>query len=115
MYLSTERSLSKNSVEAYLRDVRGLTIFMEENYKSITPLKVELKHLQQYVKEINKLGLSPTTQGRILSGIRSFYKFLLVEEEIDNDPTVLLEWPRISRKLPDVLNEKEIDEVLNAI
>ncbi len=115
MYLSAERSLSKNSVEAYLRDIRGLTLFMEENFAGITPQKTQLKHIQQYVKEINKLGLSATTQGRILSGIRAFYKFLLIEEEIDSDPTLLLDWPSLSRKLPDVLNEKEIDDMLAAL
>src|ERR1035437_6423141 len=112
MYLSSERSLSKNTIEAYLRDVRGLADFSEEG---ITPQKIKLKHLQEYVKQINKLGLSATTQSRILSGVRAFYKFLLIEEEIDTDPTVLLEWPRIARKLPDILNEKEIEEIINAI
>ena len=88
---------------------------MEENFNGIIPQKAQLKHIQQYVKEINKLGLRATSQGRILSGIRAFYKFLLIEEEIDNDPTLLLEWPRIARKLPDVLNEKEIDDMLAAV
>ena len=112
MYLSSERSLSKNTIEAYLRDIRGLADFSEEN---ISPKNITLKHLREYVKQINKLGLSATTQGRILSGVRSFYKFLLLEEEIDTDPTILLEWPRIARKLPDVLNEKEIEEIINVI
>ncbi len=112
MYLSSERSLSKNTIEAYLRDVRGLADFSETE---ITPQKIKLKHLQGYVKQINKLGLSATTQGRILSGVRAFYKFLLIEEEIDVDPTLLLEWPRIARKLPDILNEKEIEEIINVI
>lgn len=112
MYLSSERSLSKNTIEAYLRDVRGLADFSKAE---ITPQKIKLKHLQGYVKQINKLGLSATTQGRILSGVRAFYKFLLIEEEIDVDPTLLLEWPRIARKLPDILNEKEIEEIINVI
>ena len=112
MYLSSERSLSKNTIEAYLRDVKGLADFLEEG---ISPQKVQLKHLQEYVKQINVLGLSATTQGRILSGVRAFYKFLLIEEEIDTDPTTLLEWPRLARKLPDVLNEKEIEDIIKAI
>lgn len=115
MYLSTERSLSKHSVEAYLRDIRGLALFLEEVENGLDPKKVQLKHLQKYIKQINDLGLSATTQGRILSGIRSFYKFMLAEEEVEVDPTLLLEWPRTSRKLPDVLNEKELDEILNSI
>ena len=114
MYLSAERSFSKNSVEAYLRDVQGLAIFMDEEFK-ISPQKTEPKHLQAYIKQINEIGLSASTQGRILSGIRAFFKFLVIEKEIDNNPTTLLEWPRTARKLPDVLNEKEIEDVLNAI
>lgn len=115
MYLATERSLSRNSVEAYLRDIHGLAKFAEEKEGGINPTKVELKHLQAYIREINALGLSASTQSRILSGIRAFYKFLLAEQEIQTDPTLLLEWPRTVRKLPDTLNEKEIDDILNTI
>jgi integrase/recombinase XerD len=112
MYLTSERSLSKNSIQAYLRDVKGLADFIGEN---ISPQKIELKHLQQYVRHIHSLGLTATTQSRVLSGIRAFYKFLLLEEEIEMDPTLLLDWPKTARKLPDILNEKEIEEILNAI
>jgi integrase/recombinase XerD len=115
MYLSTERSLSKNSVEAYLRDIRGFAAFMGENYADVGPVKTQLKHLQAYILQIAELGLSATTQSRILSGLRSFFKYLLVEQAIEADPTLLLEWPRTARKLPDVLNEKEIDDILNNI
>ena len=115
MYLSAERSFSKHSVEAYLRDIGGLASFMEERFPNLSPQKTELKHLQEYIKQINAFGLSASTQARILSGIRAFYKFLLIEKETDNDPTTLLDWPRMARKLPDVLNEKEIEDILNAI
>lgn len=115
MYLSAERSFSKNSVQAYLRDIKGLATFMEEEFPKVTPQKTELEHLQAYIKQINEFGLSASSQGRILSGIRAFFKFLVVEKETDNNPTTLLEWPRTARKLPDVLNEKEIENVLNAI
>ena len=112
MYLSAERSLSKNTVEAYLHDVNSLANFLGEE---ISPQKINLKDLQRFLKEINTLGIGPSSQSRILSGIRAFYKFLLLEEEIDSDPTLLLESPRLSRKLPDVLNEKELEELINAI
>ena len=115
MYLSAERSFSKNSVEAYLRDVGGLASFMEERFPNLSPQKTELNHLQEYIKQINEFGLSASTQARILSGIRAFFKFLLIEKETDKDPTHLLDWPRMARKLPDVLNEKEIEDMLNAI
>jgi integrase/recombinase XerD len=112
MYLTTERSLSRNTVEAYLHDVKGFAAFSGEEG---SPLRTTLGNLQDYIKEINKLGLSPASQGRILSGLRSFFKFLLLEEEIDTDPTILLEWPRTARKLPDVLNEQEVEGLINAI
>jgi integrase/recombinase XerD len=115
MYLSAERSFSIHSVQAYLRDIGGLASFMEERFPNLTPQKTELKHLQEYIKQINELGLSASSQARILSGIRAFYKFLLIEKETDKDPTTLLDWPRMARKLPDVLNEKEIENMLNAI
>lgn len=115
MYLSAERSFSTHSVQAYLRDIGGLASFMEERFPNLTPQKTELKHLQEYIKQINEFGLSASTQARILSGIRAFYKFLLIEKETNNDPTLLLDWPRMARKLPDVLNEKEIEDMLNAI
>jgi len=115
MYLTAERSFSKNSVEAYIRDINGLANFMEGKKPPVTPQKTTLKHLQAYVKQVNEIGLSASTQGRILSGIRAFFKFLVIEKEMDDNPTTLLEWPRTARKLPDVLNEKEIEDVLNVI
>lgn len=115
MYLEAERSFSKNSVQAYLRDIQGLATFMEEEFSNLTPQKTELKHLQAYIKQLNEIGISASSQGRVLSGIRAFFKFLVVEKEIDNNPTTLLDWPRTARKLPDVLNEKEIEDIFNAI
>jgi integrase/recombinase XerD len=115
MYLSAERSFSTHSVQAYLRDIGGLASFMEERFPNLSPQKTELNHLQEYIKQINEFGLSASTQARILSGIRAFFKFLLIEKETDKDPTHLLDWPRMARKLPDVLNEKEIEDMLNAI
>ncbi|MHB8260394.1 MAG: site-specific tyrosine recombinase XerD [Bacteroidia bacterium] len=115
MYLSSERSLSPNSVEAYVRDIKGLASFMEMHYPKLTVQETALKHLQAYIKQLNEIGFGATSQARILSGIRAFYKFLLIEKETDTDPTFLLDWPRIGRKLPDILNEKEIEDMINAI
>jgi integrase/recombinase XerD len=115
MYLSAERSFSKNSVQAYLRDIQGLANFMEGEFANLTPQKTELKHLQAYIKQLNEIGIGASSQGRVLSGIRAFFKFLVVEKEMDTNPTTLLDWPRTARKLPDVLNEQEIEAVFNAI
>ena len=91
--------MSNNSVQAYLHDIKGLASFMEAIIiQAITPQKTELKHLQAYIKQINEIGLSSATQARILSGIRAFFRFLLIEKETDNDPTTLLDWPRHGKK-----------------
>jgi integrase/recombinase XerD len=113
-YLLLERSMSGNTAESYLRDLDKLENFISHTY-SIHPAKVELKHLQQFIKTINELGLSATTQSRILSGIRSFYKYLIMENEIKDDPTHLLDFPKTIRQLPEVLSIPEIDALLAQI
>ena len=115
MYLSTERSLSTHSVQAYLRDANGLALFIDETFNGLSPQQVRLKHLEAYIAQLHTLGLSASTQGRVLSGIRAFFRFMMAEEEMKDDPTLLLEWPRLSRKLPDVLNEEEIEKIFAAI
>ncbi|MBS1647281.1 MAG: site-specific tyrosine recombinase XerD [Bacteroidetes bacterium] len=117
LYLEAERSFSKNSVQAYLRDVRGLARFIETNegLAMLTPKNICLEHLQEYVQELHKTGMDASSQSRILSGIRAFFKFLLLEKEIEHNPTTLLSFPKTARKLPDVLNEKEIDDMLQSI
>lgn len=113
IYLETERSFSKNSIDAYIRDIKKLEDFIGEEK---TPAKVTLSDLQEFVIAINKEKIiTASSQGRILSGIRSFFKYLLIEEEIEVDPTTLLDWPRQERILPDVLNEKEIEAIIKAI
>ncbi len=114
LYLQLERSLSENSVEAYTDDLQKLAEFMSTSY-SMGPKQLDLYHLQAFVKHIAESGYGATSQARIISGIRSFYKYLLLENEINNDPSELLESPRISRKLPDVLNIAEIDAIINSI
>ena len=115
IFLQLEKSLSPNSIEAYARDIDKLLIFMELQYDSLPPTRVELHHLTSFLAWVNELGLSARSQARIISGIKSFYKFLLLEDVIETDPTSLLEPPRIGRKLPEVLNHEEVKEILAQI
>ena len=115
MFLQLEKSLSANSIEAYTRDIEKLVRFMELQYDSLSPVRVELHHLTSFLVWVNKLGLSARSQARIISGIKSFYKFLLLEDVIETDPTTLLESPRIGRKLPEVLNHEEVELILAQI
>jgi integrase/recombinase XerD len=114
-YLQLERSLSGNSVEAYVRDVEKLEQFMVMRHRDVSPLKVSSKHLQGFLEYINELGLSAHSQARILSGIKAFYKYLMFEELVENDPTALIEGPKLGRKLPDTLSYPEIEKLLEAI
>lgn len=114
-YLQLERSLSDNTVEAYMRDVELLEQHLSGSGASIGPDGVKMAHLQSLLKEINEIGLSVTTQARVLSGIRSFYRYLLLEEVVTVDPTELLESPKTGRKLPHVLSVEEIDMLVGAI
>jgi integrase/recombinase XerD len=114
-YLKLERSLSGNSIEAYVRDVEKLAQFSEMSLTGASALKLTYPQLQSFLHYISELGLSAFSQARILSGIKAFYKFLLTEELISDDPTTLLEGPKLGRKLPDTLNISEIDKLLAAI
>src|ERR671926_159549 len=89
-YLKLERSLSVNSIEAYLRDADKLRQYMEHNHPKVSAQKVTFKQLQGFIEFINELGLSAQSQARILSGVKAFYKYLLFEELIEKDPTVLI-------------------------
>ena len=114
-YLKLERSLSANSVDAYVRDIVKLKQFLELREKDLNPLQVTLQELQDMVEWINELGMSAFSQARIISGLKSFYEFLIYEGEMDVDPTTLLEAPKLGRKLPDTLSIQEIDQILEAI
>lgn len=114
-YLKLERSLSANSIEAYTHDVALLQQFITLAYASLSPLQTSRKHLQDFLEHLNELGMSAYSQARILSGIKAFYKFLLIEEVISTDPTELIEGPKIGRKLPDTLSYPEIEKLLEAI
>lgn len=114
-YLQLEQSLSPNSVEAYLHDVTRLNEFLQLHNYSIQATGIQVDHLREFLKYLNELGMSATTQARMLSGIRAFFRYLLLENLINTDPTELLESPRTSRLLPDTLNIEEIDKLFSHI
>lgn len=114
-WLQLEKSLSDHSVEAYLHDIDMLTVFLQDHSLLLSPSELETKQLQQFIKWITELGMSDTSQARIISGIRSFYKYCLVEQISKKDPTLLLEAPKLKRKLPDVLSFDEIEKVIAQI
>jgi integrase/recombinase XerD len=114
-YLKLERSLSSNTIMAYVRDVEKLAQFMEMKFSGISPMAISSKHLQAFLQYINELGMSAFSQARVLSGLKAFYKYLLFEEMIEKDPTALIEGPKLGRKLPDTLDYEEIVKLLEAI
>jgi integrase/recombinase XerD len=114
-FLQLEKSLSDNSVEAYLRDIEKLTQFLQEKNNVLSPASVTLPDLQQFIRWVNELGMTPNSQARIISGIRSFYKYCLIENIVTNDPTTLLEAPKLKRALPDVLTFEEIENIIAQI
>lgn len=114
-YLQLERSLSSNTIEAYLHDIQKFHEFLLENKYDLSPSQIELGHLQEFLKWLFGLNTEATSQARIISGIKSFYKYLLLEGLITNDPTFLLEAPKTARKLPDTLSVEEINKLIDAI
>jgi len=114
-WLQLERSLSDNSIEAYLRDIDKLTQYLQAAGTLKAPDAVELKDLQQFLQWIAGLGLNAASQARILSGIRSFYKYCFIEQIVRKDPTALLESPKQKRTLPDVLAFDEIEALIGGI
>ena len=114
-YLKLERSLAENSVEAYLHDAEKLYQYILLTDPARTPMQVTEKELMNFLKYLGELGLSANSQARMLSGIKSFFKYLLLENLIQRDPTELLEAPKLGRKLPDTLSFPEIEDMLAAI
>jgi integrase/recombinase XerD len=114
-WLQLEKSLSDHSVEAYLRDVEKFTLFLEYKNRNPAPQDIVLKDLQEFVKWIGELGMTATSQSRIISGIRSFYKYCSIENIVSRDPTLLLETPKQKRSLPDFLTIAEIDQILGIV
>src|SRR4030043_198127 len=114
-FLKLEKSLSENSIEAYISDVLKFASFLEIRNYDLPPESIALSHLKEFIKWFNELGLSARSQARVISGIKAFYKYLLLEDIIETDPTSLLESPRIGRKLPEVLSVEEIDLIISQI
>lgn len=114
-YLQLERSMSDNTVEAYLHDVVMLRTHIQHTYTGLAVEQIELPHIQSLLVSIYDLELSAATQSRVLSGIKSFFRYLLLEEVITKDPTELLDSPKQKRQLPHVLSLAEIDALFTAI
>jgi len=114
-YLQLERSLSDNSVVAYLSDLEKFTQFLLNNELKKNPSEIDLSILQQFIKWIAELGMTQTSQARIISALRTFYKYCLLEDITMVDPTTLLEAPKLKRTLPDVLSFDEIENILSQI
>lgn len=114
-YLKLEKSLSANSVVAYLHDVKLLNQFLEINNYSISPMEIKKNHLDEFLANVYDLGLNDRSQARILSGLRSFFGFLKIEYNLEEDPTNLIEGPKLSRKLPDTLSFEEIEQIIAAL
>ena len=114
-FLKLEKSLSDNSIDGYLRDLDKLYQFSASLKHIKSPKDFKLNDLQKFLHWISDLGMSSKSQARIVSGIKGFYKFLLIEEYITSDPSKLLETPKTGRKLPDTLSLKEIDKLISAI
>jgi integrase/recombinase XerD len=114
-YLQLEKSLSENSVEAYLHDIDKFTQFLSFNDPDKSPDKITLQHLEKFLQWIGELGMTPSSQSRIISGLRSFYKYCLQDQISKKDPTALLETPKLIKHLPDVLSFEEIEAIINSI
>ena len=114
-YLKIERSLSDNSVDAYLHDVELLNQFIDQRKINLSPLEVTSVQLHDFLEHIGELGLAAHSQARIISGLKSFFRFLLLEDMIQDDPTELIDTPKLGRKLPDTLSYNEIENIFEQI
>lgn len=114
-WLQLEKSLADNSVEAYLHDIEMLTSFLLANNNLKAPGNLSFTDLENFIKWVNELGMTPASQARIISGLRSFYKYCLLEQVSDTDPTLLLEAPKLKRLLPDILSFEEIESIIACI
>ncbi len=114
-YLKIERGLSDNSMNAYLTDLIKLRDYIDLIPHKVAPNAVNSNHMKDFIVHLGESGISPRTQARVVSGVKSFYKYLLIEDLIEKDPTSLIEIPKIGRKLPEVLSVNEIDSIIQSI
>ncbi len=114
-YLQLERSMSPNSVEAYVQDITKLQQFLEMKEIDADPSNVQDFHIRDLLEYIRELGMSAYSQARIVSGIKAFFKYMVFDGELTKDPSELIEAPKLGRKLPDTLNFQEIEQLLSAI
>jgi integrase/recombinase XerD len=114
-YLQLERSLSENSVTAYIHDVEKLCQYLELTKTNLLPGQVESTHLQNFLRWITELGITPRSQARLMSGLKVFYKYLLIENLVSHDPCSTLDAPKVGRKLPIFLSIEEIESILGEI
>jgi integrase/recombinase XerD len=114
-HLALERSLSAHSIEAYLRDTVRFTEFLSLQGLTLAPEQVSRKTMEQYCVWLGQLGIAGSTQSRMLSGVRAFYRFLLITDQLNEDPTAFLDRPRLARHLPDTLSVEEIELILSRI
>jgi integrase/recombinase XerD len=114
-HLRLEKSLSPNSIEGYLADVAKLFQFLDMTYPGLKPASVTLNQLREFLSWLNDIGLCARSQARIISGIKSFFRFLVLENMMPESPASLLETPRLPRHLPEVLSAPQIDRIISAI
>ena len=113
-YLNIERGLSKNTIDSYVNDLKKLILFLKKNELSISPIFIDKEFIQKFIYEVAK-KVNPRSQARIISGLRSFFEYLIFEDYRKTNPTDLIETPNIGRKLPDTLSEDEINQLIASI
>ncbi len=114
-YLKLERNMSENTVSAYVSDINKFSAFLEISHLDVMPSQVNLENLRAFIEFLAETGLNEKSQARIISGLKSFFKYLLIEDIITKDPSILLELPKTGRKLPVVLSIEEIESMLSSI
>ena len=114
-FLQLEKSMSENSVSAYLMDLEKFTLFLEQSHNLKSPAEIQMNDLQKFLKWVGGFGLTESTQARMISGLRSFFKYCLIENIVRTDPSLLVEAPKLKRTLPDILSFEEIEQIMAQI